>query len=724
MGGWAVSPAGEVGSWKRLVLALSMLALVAGVAVEVYLRSPQHGLPYRDRFAAGLTEGWVAYSGNWRVEDGGVKNDSSDPGAKFITGSSHWDNYSAEADVQLLGEGDAGLILRASDLEAGADSYGGYYAGLRTRDQKLVLGKADHGWTEFPSKKMPSGVAAGRWYHLKLSAYGCTISASASEVGAENTQSVVAEDPHCFAKGKFGLRSLYAGGVWRNVHAVRLEDGAQAKIAASTSAGDVGASAEDHPLTASQSGAAAAGVAPLAEEAAVARSVPSIRNLRLLSTTHPVRVLVRGTVILTEPLYIQDANGGVLVELKNSARLRAGEEVAVEGDVSLDGLTATIRNASVRSMGGGIATKPPLTVTADQAATGSYQAMFIEVQGTLRSKIKLADGRHGLEIHDGQQTFYAVANSSLIESSFSTLAINSLLKLRGVCLVNADATQNMVPFALLVTSKDDVKVVAGPPWWSVGHLVELALLMLVLGFVAHLLYSRAEEWRLRAVIEERERLAHEIHDTLAQSFAGIGFQLRAILNRVSKGRNELNTAALVEELGRACDLVRQSHDEARRTITTLRPDATEAGGLIAALEQTAYQMVGPTHIQVETLIEGELRSIPLQVLDSLFRIGQEAIANAIQHGHPSRLRLCAIYTVTTITLVIEDNGTGFVPGQSSDGFGLTGIRRRVEMIQGTLSIETAPGKGTKLVIEAPMPARNHRLRSLIYHDKKERVPTP
>jgi signal transduction histidine kinase len=249
----------------------------------------------------------------------------------------------------------------------------------------------------------------------------------------------------------------------------------------------------------------------------------------------------------------------------------------------------------------------------------------------------------------------------------------------------------------------------------------MAVLMLVLGFVAHLLYSQAEEWRLRAVIEERERLAHEIHDTLAQSFAGIGFQLRAIVNRVSKSR-DLNPTALVEELSQACDLVRQSHDEARRTITTLRPDATEAGGLVAALRQTAAQMVGMAHVEIETLVEGELRSTPLQVLDSLFRIGQEAIANAVQHGHPSRLTISAIYTTSAIILIIEDNGTVFIPGQESDGFGLTGIRKRAETIHGTLAIETALGKGTRIIVEVPLSTNGRRFWPLPYHFKKSEYP--
>lgn len=699
---------------SRSGVALTVGVLLVSALLLWYVRSPWRGLPYEDSFAKGRTDGWVAYSGNWRLIDGGVKNDSIDPGAKFIKGSSHWDNYSVESDVELLGNGDAGIVIRASDIESGADSYRGYYAGLRTRDQKLVLGRSDHGWTEFPSKKMPGGVTPGRWYHIKLSAYGCAISASAIELGTDNRQTVTANDPECFSSGKFGLRSLYAGGIWRKVHVARLKQPDQWMAAETAPFPGQGASSVDQ--ASAQTPSVPFAIGQPADDLTYSGPVQSIRDLRLLSTARPARVLVRGSVIVTEPLYVQDANGGVLIELKSKARLRAGEEVEVEGDVYLDGLAATIRNATVRSIAGGIATKPPLSVTAAQASTGAYHAMFVEVVGTLSEKVKLPNGMLSLELRDGPQSFRALANSASIAQSFGHLAKGSVLTLRGVCLVNGEYTQDRVPFALLVISKDDIKVLAGPPW-SVEHMIGFAVIMLGLGFVAHFLYSRAEQWRLRAVIDERERLAHEIHDTLAQSFAGIGFQLRAILNRLSKNKNSLNAAWLIEELNRTCELVRRSHDEARRSITTLRPDATEAGGLIAALEQAAHQMVGRAPVLVETSVEGEHRFIPLRVLDSLFRIGQESIANAVQHGRPSKLRICATYSPSAITLLIEDNGAGFDPEPDTDGFGLTGIRRRTENIKGTLAIETAPGTGTRILVMAPMPEKLHQFSIFAHHGK-------
>jgi signal transduction histidine kinase len=107
------------------------------------------------------------------------------------------------------------------------------------------------------------------------------------------------------------------------------------------------------------------------------------------------------------------------------------------------------------------------------------------------------------------------------------------------------------------------------------------------------------------------------------------------------------------------------------------------------------------------------------VLDCLFRIGQESIANAIQHGHPTKLTLRAIYSPAAIRLTIEDNGSGFVMKPDADGFGLTGIRRRAESVRATLDIETAPGHGTRIVVDAPIPRNTRRFWRFAYDDGNE-----
>ena len=144
--------------------------------------NPNRGLPYRDSFAARKADEWKAFGGTWEVLNGSMRNDSDERGAKLLTGSPEWQNYSIDADVMLLGlGGDAGLIVRSSDEEEGVDAYTGYYAGLRTADNTLVLGRAGHGWMEVtkPITLGQNKVLTSRWYHLRLLAYGCRLIAAA-----------------------------------------------------------------------------------------------------------------------------------------------------------------------------------------------------------------------------------------------------------------------------------------------------------------------------------------------------------------------------------------------------------------------------------------------------------------------------------------------------------------------------------------------------------------
>jgi signal transduction histidine kinase len=696
----------------------AVVAIAAGALILLFLDGNSRGLPYHDSFRSGKIDEWSAYDGNWNVAGGAIKNDSDERGAKIIVGSPHWKSYVIEADLQLIGDGDAGLIARASHPDRGVDSYNGYYVGLRTTDQKMVLGRAQYGWVEFPPQPVPGGIVPGKWYHLSLAVQGCVVTASAHAVGDKDTAEIRVKDPNCLTSGRAGLRSMTAGGMWRNVRITALPNSG-------------GSAAESAPTPHMAVFPTSQGTEPLAK-APVPTSAPAsalppepvrniirIRNLRLLSVTQPARVTIRGTVILTNPdLYVQDASGGARVQLAKDAALRVGDEVEIQGDVHPEGLAVTIAKASVRQTGG-LAPIPPASVTADQAATGAFAFMFLEVEGRLHSQNDSRAPDATLELRDGLQRFRVIATTAVTSSLFRKLEKDSVVRVRGVCMVGAKYTSDVMPFAIIVNSPEDVKVIEGPPWWSTEHLIAMAIAMLCLGFGVHLLLSRAEKWRLHAVIDERERLANEMHDTLSQSFAGIGFQLRAIRNRLSRNSTALDPPSLLEDLKVASDLVKLSHDEARRNIATLRPEAIEATGLVSALEQTARRMVSRSPVIVDVSVEGEARTLPLKVLDSLFRIGQEAIANAVQHGQPSKIIIRVEYSRSFLALIIEDDGIGFVPRPDSGGFGISGMRRRAESVAGTLDIETFPGGGTRIRAQVPTPRNAPWFLRVAYSKQKD-----
>jgi hypothetical protein len=200
------------------------MALFASAGVLRLLRSPSRGLPYHDEFAAGSDSGWVAYDGNWNVQSGMMVNESNERGAKLVAGSAYWANYAMDADLSLSSTGEAGIIARVSDAEQGVDSYSGVYAGLRVRDEALVVGVADHSWNEISAKPLPSPIVSNVWYHIRMELRGCDLTVFTWPDGMSNSVVQIHESlAQCPKQGKIGLRSYDSGGQWKNIRVTDLE---------------------------------------------------------------------------------------------------------------------------------------------------------------------------------------------------------------------------------------------------------------------------------------------------------------------------------------------------------------------------------------------------------------------------------------------------------------------------------------------------------------------
>jgi signal transduction histidine kinase len=669
-------------------------------------RAAGHGhLPYRDSFSAGKSDEWESYDGTWRVVDGAVRNDSDERGAKFMTGSPNWKDYSTEADLQLLGDqGDAGLIVRSKEEEQGVDSYSGYYIGLRATDGFLIIGRADHGWSEYQDSRMPGGIRAFHWYHLRVVSFGCSLVASVVDpsTGATATVAIKEDQESCASMGRIGLRSLDTGGIWKNVRVVP----ASFHDLTSLVGGREISPSKLVPLSIKQTlevrrEMLTSQERPAPGQAGLSPVVP-LRNLLLEAPNQNSILSARGVVILTEPvLYIQDSTGGVSIPSANGPLLKVGDEVEVTGMVEPHNFSASMANATVRLLWAGVP-DPPLAITVSQAATGVFDARFVELEAYLDGIDEASDKNLILSLHNGDQRFRAILKGSFGNAARPPLAQHSLLRVRGVCSTFSEYTSNRTPFALLLRSMDDIERVAGPPWWSARNLIALVVGTTFAMLLVYSLYIRAEHWRLRAVIEERQRLAHELHDTLAQSFAGIGFQLRAIRRRLPSDLH-----ALHNQLEVASQLVAQGHQEARRSISTLRPNCLESIELLPALIRSAAVMVSGEPATVEGSTKGKYRQIPLKLTDVLFRVGLEAIANAVRHASATHIAVTAEYTINALILTVEDNGVGFVPEEVLDSFGLRGMERRLESVGGTIQINSTVDIGTRIEVAVPLP-RSYR----------------
>ncbi|MBD2449721.1 AAA family ATPase [Nostoc sp. FACHB-152] len=205
--------------------------------------------------------------------------------------------------------------------------------------------------------------------------------------------------------------------------------------------------------------------------------------------------------------------------------------------------------------------------------------------------------------------------------------------------------------------------------------------------------KRAEE---ASIVEERNRMAREIHDTLAQAFTGILVQVGAAAQVLVDDLEA--TQAHLEMID---ELARIGLAEARRSVTALRPQLLEEGDLSSALHRLVTQMRSATDDTALIYeIQGTAYPLPAEVENNLLRIGQEALTNAIKYAIADEIRLELVYGDAETTLSIKDNGQGFGVGSipSVGGFGLLGMSERAERIGAQLRIASQLGQGTEIIV--------------------------
>ena len=474
-------------------LASAGLALVAW-AWPHWLRA-QDVLPSHSfQLQAGQMDEWKAFGGSWEIVNGAVQSNSYERGAKLVAGSTHWSNYTLNVDMRFDGvAADMGVTVRSNDESEGVDSYNGYFVGLRSLDGTLVIGHSNYAWVEARPVLVPGGVHPFVWYRLRVTAYGCNIAASAQNLTTLQTAWIAFEDYSCVQRGRIGLRSLNANGMWRNISVV-----------------------------------------------------PAGRDDYL--------------------------------ELERHA-------ASVEHPVIMD----------------------------------------------------------------------------------------------------------------------------GPPWWTPRHVGILFASTLVLALLTQLAVFRIQQWKAYTIVQEREHLAHEIHDTMAQSFAGIGYQIQGIRRSLLRSDPQ-DSSHIADQLSVAYQWVRRCHAEASRTIAMFGSSSPQIqDNLLGPLAETARRIAGD-QIKTITKLHGNSIPLPLRLADALLHIGQEAIANAVSHSDPTVLTITLCYEGKNVELVVEDNGHGFEYTPEKAGFGILSIKKRVRDMAGTLQIVSAPGSGTRVRVKASLQKEKLRKR--------------
>ena len=211
----------------------------------------------------------------------------------------------------------------------------------------------------------------------------------------------------------------------------------------------------------------------------------------------------------------------------------------------------------------------------------------------------------------------------------------------------------------------------------------------------------AEQGQRAAVFEERNRMARDIHDTLAQGFTGVIVQLEAAEDAISCGSRREGD----KHLHRAGELARQSLSEARRSVHALRPQALEEHNFWDALKGSIKNTTAGTALHATFEAQGKLPELPQPWQENLLHIGQEALTNALKYAHARNFKTRLTYKAKELRLELRDDGDGFKAKDRHDGVGLRGMRERVEQMGGELEITSSRGKGTKITVVFPATAK-------------------
>jgi signal transduction histidine kinase len=246
-----------------------------------------------------------------------------------------------------------------------------------------------------------------------------------------------------------------------------------------------------------------------------------------------------------------------------------------------------------------------------------------------------------------------------------------------------------------VVSQAGIDLRKDPVLWQRWWFLTLCLSTLCLGFwIAHRVRIHQVKLRFKAVLDERSRLAREMHDTVIQGCTSVSALLEAIAStqtRDDRPQDELLRYARAQ--------VRTTIHEARQTVWNLRHEDSPLD-LVASLTALAVQAGKESGVRVDCVTSGDPLHVAGPVTRELLMVVREAVYNAVRHGHAQTITICATFQPERLVVTVSDDGLGFQVGDTpADGhYGITGMRERMKGVGGTLKIKSVAGQGTQVVL--------------------------
>ena len=431
------------------------------------------------------------------------------------------------------------------------------------------------------------------------------------------------------------------------------------------------------------------------------------------------RVRVRGTVLHQLPgetLWLHDGGHGLRVESPLTQSVNPGDQIEVAGFPASGDCTPVLEDATFRVL-------TPATNAPDAIAVVNKSDALQHDADLIRLSARLT------EITGSPDNWILTLNwqGKILRASLrQTLpppgdwVPDSLVQLTGICRALADSSgpvgggpQTPSEFQLLLRSTADVVVLHKPPWWTPARIVSLlatatGISLVAAAFVAWLARQRLREQALRrkmaetefsAMFAERNRIAREIHDTLAQGLGAISMHLEMVKEQLGREPEKVS-----KHLDIAHQMARQSLGEARSSIWNMRSHILENADLAEALQDILHQLTDGTEIQSQFTVTGQSRRLAPASENNLLRVGQEAISNAVKHAHAKKISVTLDFNTAEAGLTVRDDGSGFDPAHLPAGthFGMLGQRERTAQMGGKLDVDSSPGHGTEVRVRIPI----------------------
>lgn len=424
---------------------------------------------------------------------------------------------------------------------------------------------------------------------------------------------------------------------------------------------------------------------------------------------------VQGSVTLSRPgegIYLGETDLGLWVQTPQATATRCGDQVDVIGLPGRDQRGGYLKDAIFRVIGHqALPAAPKLDPT--QAMKAEHHAARVALEGELVGDIREAGFRWVLLENEGRR-IHARILSIQAEPGTTNWQAGSWLRVTGVSEAPPSVEEGGPPrfLTILVESANDVAVVRPAPWFTpdrvrllLGTLVAAIALASLWVILLHRQVARqtcviSEQAKQKTLVEERQRMARELHDTLEQQLVGIQVRIDSAIYWLPEAPFNVR-----EALREARGMLDHSRAEARRSIFELRSPVLEGLSLPDAVRSSARQFAESGVPRIEVVTTGNVVRLPRATEFHILRIVQEAITNALKHAAAREIHVSFAYADSFLRVAMRDDGHGFDPDQKTSDepyhFGLMGMRERVVRIKGRFDLTSSPDGGTTIVIEVP-----------------------